>query len=55
MGHWEQTGRDNAKERERITALPAWRRALSDHGAAALTAAAWIVGLLATFKIFGVV
>lgn len=42
MGHWEQIGRDNAEERARRAALPAWRHALRRHAEAALVAAAWI-------------
>lgn len=43
MGHWEQVGRDNAEERARRLALPAWRHALRRHAEATLVAAAWIV------------
>lgn len=42
MGHWEQIGRDNRKERARRASLPAWRRALRRHAEAALVAAAWV-------------
>ena len=42
MGHWEQIGRDNADERARRAASPAWRQALRKHAEAALVAAAWI-------------
>lgn len=42
MGHWEQIGRDNAEERARRAALPAWRRALRRYAEAALIAAAWV-------------
>lgn len=42
MGHWEQTGRDNAEERARLASLPRWRRVAAEHGRAALLASAWI-------------
>ena len=42
MGHWDQIGRDNAAERERQAALPAWRRALAGHAREALAAASWV-------------
>lgn len=54
MGHWEQTGRDNAEERARLAALPGWRRAIIRHRSEAFAAAAW-VGLLAlVLKALGV-
>lgn len=43
MGHWEQTGRDNAKERSRRAALPLWRRVLAKQLRAAILAVVWIV------------
>jgi hypothetical protein len=41
MGHWEQIGRDNAAERERLASLPAWRRGLHRWVPELLGWAAW--------------
>ncbi|WP_420104172.1 hypothetical protein [Bosea sp. (in: a-proteobacteria)] len=45
MGHWEQIGQWNAKERERRAPLPRWRRELARVGGVILLTAAWIAGL----------
>lgn len=50
MGHWEQLSRDNAEERARRAALPAWQRALSAHGRAAIVAAAWVLTVLVIIR-----
>lgn len=55
MGHWEQIGTENRKERERRAKLPRWRRELGRHadglpiiaGWLALAAIVlWVIGLL---------
>ncbi|MGY6246179.1 hypothetical protein ACXIUS_01360 [Bosea thiooxidans] len=51
MGHWEQIGRDNAEERARRAALPAWRRALGRHASAALLACAWILVIYGSLRL----
>lgn len=55
MGHWEQTGRDNAAERARVATLPGWHRAIIRPRSEAFAAAAW-VGLFAVMlKALGVI
>jgi len=51
MGHWEQIGRDNAEERERVAALPRWRRLLAAQGRAALGAASWVAVVALAFAL----
>lgn len=53
MGHWEQTGRDNAAERERRAAWPRWRRELYRYGNTAIIAAAWIASVTIALWLFG--
>jgi hypothetical protein len=55
MGHWEQTGRDNAEERARRAALPRWRRVVASHGLAAFLALLWIVMAVSLLRLFGMV
>lgn len=42
MGHWEQIGVENRKERERRAKWPRWRRELHSHADAAFTALSWV-------------
>jgi hypothetical protein len=42
MGHWEQIGVENRKNRERRAKWPRWRRVLHRHADAAFTAAKWV-------------
>lgn len=42
MGHWEQIGAENRKERERRAAWPRWRRDMYRHADAAFCAVLWV-------------
>jgi hypothetical protein len=53
MGHWEQTGRDNAAERERRAAWPRWRRELIGQMGNACAAAMWGVIVLLVLRVIG--
>ena len=53
MGHWEQIGVDNRKERERRAAWPRWRRDFNRYGNTAIIAAAWIALLAIGLWLFG--
>ena len=53
MGHWEQTGRDNAAERERRAAWPRWRRELHSHSDAAFAAIGWVALVAIGLWLFG--
>ena len=53
MGHWEQTGRDNAEERARRAALPRWRRGVTFYGVVAFLSMMWIAAILGIMRLFG--
>lgn len=53
MGHWEQTGWDNAAERGRRAKRPRWQRELHNHGNAAILAAGWVALVAIGFWAFG--
>lgn len=53
MGHWEQIGVDNRKERERQAAWPHWQREIYRYGKTAIIAAAWIASLAIGLRLFG--
>ena len=53
MGHWEQTGRDNAEERARRAALPRWRRSATFYGVVAFLVVMWIAAILGIMRLFG--
>jgi hypothetical protein len=43
VGHWEQIGVENQLERERIAALPPWRRAARRWAERAIIAVSWLL------------
>lgn len=53
MGHWEQVGVENRKERDRRAAWPRWRRELYRYGNTAIIAAAWLASVAAGLWLFG--
>lgn len=53
MGHWEQIGAGNRKERARRASWPRWRREIYRYGNTAIIAAAWIASLAIGLWLFG--
>lgn len=53
MGHWEQIGVENRKERERRAKWPRWRRELYRYSNTVIIAAAWGASMVACFRMFG--
>lgn len=52
MGHWEQIGVENRKERERRAKWPRWRRELWRYGREVLNIAVWAVPIAAVVWAF---
>lgn len=53
MGHWEQIGVENRKERERQANWPRWRRELDRHANGAPIIVAWLALVAIVLWAFG--
>ena len=55
MGHWEQIGVENRKERERRASRPRWRRELDRHVDAGAAVVGWGVLAAIGLRAFGLI